>query len=494
MKNCWPHSFGIWVFSITLIFSVPGASAQRNLHSVSTIRRIEIAPVWTGTEESTKKVVVVVRDHDAFLRIWYPEELFPENNVLRITAISASEVEVQDSQPKIDENIHQELIDTKLVSNLLVALKSAPMPHATLANLGISPAWQSHFAKEQVKYIGSIGELSTERQKAYAEKVFSDRTLLNRLLPRILGTHWIDDPAWVQVKIVFNNGNIWTAQTDHQPGFMLPWSCHRSGIAFQTYNANLSRAIAALLPEKAVNRNRLAGVELDKEVRLVMASAIKKQWQDIGAEDLAGESLGKLKKTYVLRRSEVSSYISLEYGTDKWGEGPKQNFLKADVRRPIFPKGLVVATIFPITNGRPEGISDFLHNGHYYENIVLSTPWLMESLRKFEDVGAWLSFVRDVSMSEKAVQIFTKDMHKLGRDDLARDVSEHRKEVALLNYNGNLLIVFPDHHAIVWRWGRWRKLFRWPAEDLATTRCENYPTATEGCVAAVISSDGHLIK
>ena len=100
----------------------------------------------------------------------------------------------------------------------------------------------------------------------------------------------------------------------------------------------------------------------------------------------------------------------------------------------------------------------------------------MASLKKHGDLGAWLMFVRDTSMSDKAMRIFSSDMHDLGRDDLAREVSEHRSEVVLLNYYGNYLIIFPDHHAIIWRWGKYRDLFSWPADTLKTERCEDYAT------------------
>ena len=49
----------------------------------------------------------------------------------------------------------------------------------------------------------------------------------------------------------------------------------------------------------------------------------------------------------------------------------------------------------------------------------------------------------------------------------------------LLNYYGNYLIIFPDHHAIIWRWGKYRDLFSWPADTLKTERCKDYATSTE---------------
>jgi hypothetical protein len=97
-------------------------------------------------------------------------------------------------------------------------------------------------------------------------------------------------------------------------------------------------------------------------------------------------------------------------------------------------------------------------------------------------------------MSERAMRIFVADMHKLGRDDLAQQVSGHRDEVALLNYNGSELILFPDHHAIVWRWSNSHELFNWPSSSLEMKGCTDYNTLDVGCVAAIIKPDGSLQK
>ena len=221
---------------------------------------------------------------------------------------------------------------------------------------------------------------------------------------------------------------------------------------------------------------------------------IKRQWQQIGAEDQAGRALAVLRQHYAIRRSEVSDHISLTFGPDSYDSSNKQTNLQADVRRQSFPTNLVVATVFPFENGNAVGLDSFLRNGDKYEQTVLSNPWLMASLSKHRDLGAWLIFVKDTSMSDKALRIFSSDMHDLGRDDLAREVAQQRSKVALLNYYGTYMILFPDHHAVIWRWGKYRDLFSWPAATLKTERCERYPTVTEGCVAAQIDSSGHLLK
>jgi hypothetical protein len=152
----------------------------------------------------------------------------------------------------------------------------------------------------------------------------------------------------------------------------------------------------------------------------------------------------------------------------------------------------VVATVFPFEGGDAIGIDTFLQEGQRYERIVLDNPWIMVSLKKHPDLGAWLIFVKDVSMSEKAMRIFAADMHAHGRDDLAQEVSAHRAEIADLSYYGDEVILFPDHHAILWRWDPNRELFGWSASEVKTQQCTDYPTLDVGCAAAVVSTDGKL--
>lgn len=420
--------------------------------------------------------------------------LASENNVVRFGRSPNDSLAEQPSTPASAPALSQDVVTTNEVMALVTAVASPALLKPELSNLGISSACLADHAPNAARTVGSLGEPNDARQQEFFRRSFTDLNLIGTLLPRIVGTSWTDDPVWVRVKIKFADGKTWTAETRNQPSFMLPWTVQRDGESLQTFNADISRAVAILLPKGVVNRERLAGAGLDDLVVRAIELTIKRQWQQIGAEDQAGRALAVLRQHYAIRRSQVSDHISLSFGPDSYDSSNKQTNLQADVRRQSFPTNLVVATVFPVENGNAVGIDSFLRNGDKYEKIVLTNPWLMASLKKHSDLGAWLMFVRDTSMSDKAMRIFSSDMHDLGRDDLARKVSEHRSEVVLLNYYGNYLIIFPDHHAIIWRWGKYRDLFSWPADTLKTERCEDYATSTEGCIAAQVDPSGHLLK
>jgi len=273
---------------------------------------------------------------------------------------------------------------------------------------------------------------------------------------------------------------------------MLPWVLEENGKKVRTFNADISRAVAKLLPDASVNKERLQGAGLMDEIVFQMNGAIRQHWDEIGAEDKANNALVHLRERYAIRRSEVSEHISLHFGPSRPEPGVES--LQADVRLPGFPQNLVVATVFPLQGGQAVGVDTFLHNGSQYERLVLDNPWIMDSLKQHRDLGAWLTYVQDASMSQKAMEIFAADMHDLGRDDLAQEVSAHRTEIADLSYYGNEVLLFPDHHAILWRWDPNRDLFGWPASRVKTQRCTDYPTLDVGCSAAAVGPDGQLEK
>ena len=462
--------------------------------SQSPVTAIEIAPTWNGTVQSPNPLVTIRSAGGGFERSWDALALAPKTNDVRISISPSDSLAEQPSTPASAPGLSQDAVPTSNVMALVTAVASPALLKPELSNLGISSAWLAERAPNAARTVGSLGEPNDVRQQEFFRRSFTDLNLIGTLLPRIMGASWTDDPIWVRVKIQFADGRTWTAETRNQPSFMLPWTVQRDGESFQTFNADISRAVATLLPKGAVNRERLAGVGLDDLIVRAVEPAIKRQWQQIGAEDEAGDALAILRQQYFIRRSEVSDHISLSFGPNSYSSSNKQTNLQADVRRPSFPSNFVVATVFPIENGNAVGVDDFIRSGSKYEQIILTNPWLMDSLNKHADLGAWLMFVRDSSMSEKAMRIFSSDMHDLGKDDLARQVSEHRSEIALLNYYGNYLIIFPDHHAIIWRWGKYRDLFSWPADTLKTERCEDYATSTEGCVAAQVDPSGHLLK
>ena len=486
-----PRDFGrfrsLIVVSSWMIFWAVSALAQQTSFQ---IEQVEIAPAWAGSAKATKALVRITNRHGIFERTWNPSTITPEYNSVRLTT-SAPDVQpafpgngTRQTAPSRDTVAAQDVLD------LVRALTAPPINTPSLSNLGINQSWLEEQAGEAAKHFGSLGEPNDQRQQAFLRESFTDLALIRKAIPRAVRSSWTDDPVWVHVIVRFVNGKTIEAETRNQPAFMLPWTCERDGNKIQTFNADISRSVAKLLPDGAVNKGRLQGAGLMREIVFQMDGSITQRWKEIGAEDQAGDALVHLRTRYTIRRSEVSEHISLHFGVARPKAGEES--LQADVRRSDFPQNLVVAAVFPIQNGQAVGVDTFLHHSSQYERLVLDNPWIMASLRQHRNLGAWLIFVNGASMSEKALSVFAADMHALGRDDLAQEVSAHRTEIADLSYYGNELLLFPDHHAILWRWDPNRDLFGWPASRAKIQRCTDYPTLDVGCSGAIISPDGQL--
>jgi hypothetical protein len=482
----------LYLFLVAYLDGV--AVAQPTPHSSSAVQLITIEPLWRIPGQPAPPMVTIRNVRGVFQRSWDAAGLAAENNVHTITFSTDDSIRQERENHVNTPKISEDVVSQDSVKMLVQALQAPALRMPELENLGITSAWLAQYADKAAKGSGTLGEVNDERQQDFFRRSFTDLNLIKSLLPHIVGSRWTDDPVWVHVSVKFANGETWIADSYAQPAFMLPWACKVAGRKMRTYNADISRAVAALMPEGTIDRDRLAGAGLEELIRRAVDDNIRTQWKMIGAEDQAGYALDLLRKRYTIRRSEVSEYNGLTFGIEPKFDLSQDASLQVDVFLAIFPKNLTVAAVFPLRQGKAIGLDSFLQNGSKYENLVLTNPWVMESLQTHTKFVACLNYDEDASLSEKAMRIFAADMHQLGRDDLVQQVTGHRDEVALLNYYGNELILFPDHHAIVWRWGKFPELFKWSSSNLKTKRCTEYNTVTEGCVAAIIKSDGSLQK
>jgi hypothetical protein len=457
--------------------------------ATSQIERIEISPAWAGSASTTEAVVTISNRHGIFERTWNPSTITPEFNSLRIIVDAPPDIPGEETRKAA---LSRDTIAERDVLDIVRALTAPPLTAPSLSNPGIDQLWLEEQAPSFAQQFGNLGESNDERQQAFLMKSFTDLALIGKTVPRVVRSSWTDDPVWVHVAVRFANGKTIRAETRNQPPFMLPWTCETNGKKTSTFNADISRSIAKVLPTGTVNKERLQGADLMRAIVFEMDGSVTQRWKQIGAEDRAGEVLERLREKYTIRRYEVSEHIGLQYGSSPPEPGGEN--LQAEVRLPGFPKNLVVATVFPLHDGQGIGVDAFLHDGSQYERLVLGNPWIMDSLKRNEGLGAWLIYVQDASMSEKAMKIFAADMHELGRDDLAQEVSDHRTEIADLSYYGNEVLLFPDHHAILWRWDPIRDLFGWSASRVKTQRCTDYPSLNVGCSAGVVDADGQLEK
>ncbi|PYV71813.1 MAG: hypothetical protein DMG96_28035 [Acidobacteria bacterium] len=377
-----------------------------------------------------------------------------------------------------------------LVQALVSAAEAPPISKPDPANLGITKSWlqfQLALVKDQWKMRDA-----TARQKALFQSTFTDPEKISGALSSLFTYTSFDDYPSAEVKIKFSDDSQLTLTSHSYYEFMIPWTIHGSK-NLETYNADISRAISALLPPKSANKERLAGPELGSHLADAVMNRIDKQWKQIGAEDRAGDSLAKLRSRYTITASDINPYHDAEFGLSWRAKGPHETNLHVTLYRPDFPPNLAVEGIFLSEDGKVQGVDEFLKTGSRYEDLTLSVTWLMDWLRKHPDRHAYLFNVHGLSLGEHAMQTFTKDMQLRERGDLVEKVHAQQSQIALLKIDGADWLIFPDRHLLLWRYEWFRGLLKWTPDDFGEGECADYRVNNGGCSGREISPEGTLI-
>jgi hypothetical protein len=183
-------------------------------------------------------------------------------------------------------------IDKGLVENFLRQLE-APADAPTLEGLGISIEWLQ--AKAESALPDRLKEADQSEKNLFLDS-FRDVRLIEKLLPAILGGGWTDDFPEFELRVEMKDGSTVRVRSSRQNTLMLPFDIVESGGGTRlSYNAQLSRAIASLLPPEFTNRERLRGARLPDVVADKVMSEIEDQLRRLEASNKLGAELGRLE-------------------------------------------------------------------------------------------------------------------------------------------------------------------------------------------------------
>ena len=71
-------------------------------------------------------------------------------------------------------------------------------------------------------------------------------------------------------------------------------------------NANISRALAQLMPLSAINRSRTGGESLPNERAEAVMLCVKGEWKLLDVENNASSTLALLRTQYVIETAEIN--------------------------------------------------------------------------------------------------------------------------------------------------------------------------------------------
>jgi hypothetical protein len=386
-------------------------------------------------------------------------------------------------------------VEQSKVDGLLVALRASAISKPNPSNLGITSAWLNEQIGDKKGHFRLESAGGTPNQRALLSNTFTNTEEITRILPSLFSYVRMDDYPFASIDVTFNDGSHLKAETHSYYPLMLPWAVGEQGV--QTYNADISRALAELLGRKSPNKQRLAGGTLADELAQAVKRSIQSEWNLLGSQDRAGDTLTTLRSRYEVVDSEIHPYHHPEYGTATYKGEPEEVNLHATLRKVGFPPGVSVALVLRHVQGKVEGVESFLANAPKYENLALSVPWLNEYIQAHPRVVVRISYIHDRSFGDKAERTFVEDMQFRERPDLIEQVRAQQGHVVLLivgnTYSESYWILFPDKHMLLWRYGAPSGLLKWSPSDFPAGECAEYKENFGGCSGREITPEGALV-
>jgi hypothetical protein len=427
------------------------AEAQKN------VKAIEIRTGWGGLGAPQKNLVTIQRKDNEFI----------SNG----KSVSADKVQA-----------------------LVSALSAEPVTKPEMTSLGINTAWlKANLASQKPRAWAQATETTAKQQQMF-NKAFTDVAVIAKALPSLFTYTKFDDYPGTSVDVVFEDGSRLVAESHSYYVFMLPWKI--SGLKTDTYNAEFSRAVSALLPAGSVNKERLAGNGLAEQLTDSVMRLIEREWNLLGSDERAGEALQKLRTAYEVVTAELTPYHHPEYGTATYKGEPEEMNLHASVRKDTFPPNVTYALVLRYGNGKVEGVDEFLQSADKYEKLALSVPWLNKYIHDDPRLAFRISYVHNQSFGDKAVRVFTADMKLRGREDLIEQVKAQQADIVLLivgnTYSESYWLLFPDKHMMLWRYGGASGLLKWTRNEFDKGQCSEYENNYGGCSGRVVTPDGSL--
>lgn len=403
--------YKIFIFALLLWFPF-----QVRAQSSSVVREIKIRSSWSGLVGSHKDQFLIRKDGEQYLR-------------------------------------GDQVVDSSLVAALVKAMGGPIYSQPNLDDLGITSDWLKTNASAMARKLAEGRASGPPVRVAALEAKLGDLAEVEKIVPKLFG-HWrADDYPYVSVTMTLEDGTSFWAATRSPSPFMLPWFLHDSPNLASAFNANISRAIAALMPEKATNRRRLEGAGLGFELASITDFEIEHQYQLLDVESKTGNTLAKVRGRYTIQNAIIADYRDPVLREDHSKEPNLHLLLSA----PGFPDNFSDDVALQYLEGNVIGTDKFLEDGPHFEKLVLSVPWLMQYAREHPKTSIRLSYFHGRSFSDDAFRFFSADMQAIGQESLIRKVDQIKEQIALVSIGFREeadWLIFPDGHMLLWRFYR----------------------------------------
>jgi hypothetical protein len=341
------------------------------------------------------------------------------------------------------------LVDDRLVDRLAAALKAPVIPGLDLPSIGVTPSWLHDHAEAALQSLA--GGSPTPRQSVLFVNNFENIAVMERVIHRYYdGLGWTDDYPRVTVNVRFGDGHSVAVTSLAQKDYMLPWTLRSATGVRETFNAGISRAIAALLPVDTSNRKRLLGAHLVSQLAGALVSNISDEWTSAQMQDIMPVYFSEVQKNYQIRQNQgIGCFSGYDAGAcPMWA---------VTLAAPDLPRNVAFFVVLPLGD-RPQGMEHIAKTKDAIQ-ALLNATWLKSYLSSNPDVELLVDVNRTGSFGPEAQRAFDKDMASAGKTPLKSideplDSAVHASLVR--RDNGHKLLesdwlLFPNGESILWK-------------------------------------------
>jgi len=457
--------------AVLLMAFLSMAAADVGAQSPPEAIRITIQSDWAGFSVDSPLKTGIVLEH--------------QDKRYRLTGTSSRGYAESKSIKKLPPR-YVEAVDVK---RLITALRAPAQSQVDLKAIGLNDRKAQDAIEREWLRTGMTKLPAATRAKADA---FRDsqkkREVLASTITRGFDARHTDDAPYVVVKVELSDGSKLTICSTSQQPFMLPWKDASDQV---TYNVDIPRAIAALLPDAATNKERLVGRIDEFSLRELVGEGLRNSIGRFRAEAEARPALQALEAHF-----KVNSADPLPASEDKGAR------LVADLQLPGAPTNLVLSARLALRDGA------LIESEHDIARIAAaltlaeSAPALATRMKarpsstfRMNDRFGW------EWLNQKTANQFVQQMqamHKLPELGNHPDLMNNAVMV-LEGDNPSYWIVLPDHRAVLW------KSFTKEEASAGTMRCASVPMGmdddddkddsflTDLCQGIVYGSDGQLM-
>jgi len=206
-------------------------------------------------------------------------------------------------------------VDASLIAVLVKALTAPANPELSLDDLGVTPAWLKAKASSVAhRFVETRVVNGHPVHEAMLESSFADPATMEKVVPRLVDNrhyfcfdcrHYLQS---VVVHVTFDNLTSLEARSSSQFPYMLPWRLTGNPAPVPAFNADISRAIAALMPENSTNRSRLSGENLAMGLGSSVLMDVEHQAQLLEVESKTSGTLAALRSRYTVEQASIGDY------------------------------------------------------------------------------------------------------------------------------------------------------------------------------------------